>query len=80
MTYALLPTTFMVQWNAWTASPTTNSRPESIDTRFLLCEHGLLNVDPSREVDLDSDLVWVIKYDHWLSLADRRGFPCFILC
>ncbi|EKM55145.1 uncharacterized protein PHACADRAFT_94093 [Phanerochaete carnosa HHB-10118-sp] len=63
---ALVPAPFIRAWRQWLFHP-ANERPESVDTRQFICEHGLLALDPNTPGDLDG-VAAIISRDDWAVL------------
>jgi hypothetical protein len=42
---AIIPYSFVAQWNRWIRNPQIHDRPDSIDNSFFLCEHDQLIID-----------------------------------
>ncbi|KAL4247306.1 peptidase C19 family protein [Abortiporus biennis] len=61
---ALIVAQFLRAWKSWLLRPTEVPRPDSLDNSKLICEHGLLSLDPNVPGDLDTS-VCVVKRTDW---------------
>ncbi|KAH8116817.1 cysteine proteinase [Phellopilus nigrolimitatus] len=58
---AIVPSAFIHEWTSWLVKPGEARRPVAIDNSYMLCDHGLLNVDLSDEFDFDDTLAVVTR-------------------
>lgn len=61
---AIIPAQFVKNWRQWLSRPSDVLRPDMVDNTLLICEHGLLALDPNSPTDLDSSLA-IIKRSDW---------------
>ncbi len=66
--YYMLDTHFAIQWTAFVDEPKRNPRPKLSNDR-LVCEHGLLNIDPNFNPDLRGDQVRLLLPEAWFHLV-----------
>lgn len=60
----VIPEGFLQDWKQWLFRPTEFSRPSSVDTAALFCEHDLLLVDPNSTGDMDSlSMITVVDWE-----------------
>lgn len=71
VSYAILPSAFLAHWKMWVAKPLVTERPERIDNSLMLCEHGLLLIDPAAPEDFRDDAICVVEEKHWRMFAER---------
>ncbi|KAI0064483.1 cysteine proteinase [Artomyces pyxidatus] len=60
---ALIPSSFVKTWKFWILRPGRHPRPDQVDTASLVCEHGLLPLDPNAG-DLDKS-VCLVRMQDW---------------
>ncbi|KAF8308097.1 hypothetical protein DL93DRAFT_2231857 [Clavulina sp. PMI_390] len=77
--YTLVPASFLDMWHAWIESPLIASRPQSLDNSSLFCEHGLLNIDTTKDTELKDNGLAIVKREHWEALDARQGNICVAL-
>ncbi|GJJ12668.1 hypothetical protein Clacol_006912 [Clathrus columnatus] len=71
---ALIGADFFRRWRAWISRPYDKPRPESIDNSWLLCEHGKLVVDPSKDLGTSVLLITLKDWENFLGLLTDFDF------
>ncbi|KAF5315656.1 hypothetical protein D9611_004911 [Ephemerocybe angulata] len=66
---AIIPSKFYKSWKRWADSPTSQPRPEAVDTSQFLCDpHSMLLCDPNCPEEIDSAIT-LIRRDEWDQLT-----------